>query len=250
MPHEPTLLYLDPDLVAIDKPSGLSVHRGWAAEGSYAVDWVKATLGDTTAYPVHRLDRPTSGVLIFARSPEMARVLGATWTEGRVAKRYLALTRGITPDLLRLDHPVKDEDGQRRDAVTWFQRLWVFRNRYSLVECRPETGRTHQIRRHLKHLSCPIIGDANYGKSEHNRLFATEFGLTRLALHALTLTFAHPRTGSTLTLTAPVPDDFAGPLTLMGCPLTELIAALEALPAAGMGDTKTPSPSTSPTEPM
>jgi len=240
MSTEPTLLHLDPDLLAIDKPSGLSVHRGWAAEGSYAVDWVKATLGDATAFPVHRLDRPTSGVLVFARSPEMARVLGQTWTEGRVAKRYLALTRGITPVDLRLDHPVKDEDGQRRDAVTWFRRLWVFRERYSLVECRPETGRTHQIRRHLKHLSCPIIGDANYGKSEHNRLFANEFGLLRLALHALTLTLPHPRTGLPLTLTAPVPDDLAGPLGLMGCPLAELLAMLSPLLPVGSTDAETP----------
>jgi tRNA pseudouridine65 synthase len=226
MTPTPTLIHLDDALVAVNKPSGLSVHRGWANEGAYAVDWVRASLGVKTVHPVHRLDRPTSGVLVFARSPEVARLLGEAWSSGRVAKRYLALTRGIPPEELLLDHPVKDEDGERRPAITLFRRLWVFRRRYALVEALPRTGRTHQIRRHLKHLSCPIIGDANYGKSEHNRLFASEFALSRLALHALDLALPHPITGEPLTLRAPIPEDLAGPLLAMGCPLEALLSAV------------------------
>lgn len=226
MPPEPTILQLDDALIALNKPSGLSVHRGWANDGPYAVDWVRAALGVETVHPVHRLDRPTSGVLVFARTPEVARALGETWSQGRVAKRYLAFTRGIPPEELVLDHPIKDEDGERRPALTVFRRLWVFRRRYALVEALPKTGRTHQIRRHLKHLSCPIIGDANYGKSEHNRLFASEFGLRRLALHALDLGLQHPTTHGTLALRAPLPEDLAGPLLAMGCPLETLLAAL------------------------
>lgn len=212
-------LYLDDDLVAIAKPAGISVHRGWAADGPFATDLVREVLGVKTVHPIHRLDRPTSGVLLFARSPEVARITSQSWPQ--VEKTYLALTRGVPPEG-RLDHPVKNEDGQRVDAVTRFSVLWVFRRRYALVACHPETGRTHQIRRHLKHLSCPIIGDTSYGKSEHNRLFATEFGLTRLFLHAFRLTLTHPRTGAPLELTCPLPDDLGTPLTAMGCPLTPL----------------------------
>jgi tRNA pseudouridine65 synthase len=157
-------------------------------------------------------------VLLYALSPEDAAALGKSFMERRVDKRYLALVRGIPPSELRLDHPVKDDRGERVEAVTNFTRLWIYRRRYALVEARPETGRTHQIRRHLKHLSCPIIGDTSYGKSEHNRLFASEHGLARLALHAFELSFPHPRDGRTLTIRAPLPRDLAEPLIAIGCP--------------------------------
>lgn len=221
-------LFFDDDLVVLAKPSGVSVHRGWAADGPFATDLVREALGVRVVHPVHRLDRPTSGVLVFARSPEVARILSEVWPT--VSKTYLALTRGVPPEG-RLDHPVKTEDGDRVDAATRFSVRWVFRRRYALVACEPETGRTHQIRRHLKHLSCPIIGDTSYGKSEHNRLFATEFGLNRLFLHARQLTLPHPRTGLPLVLTCPLPDDLVSPLTAMGCPLAEL-GLVEVPPAA------------------
>jgi tRNA pseudouridine65 synthase len=212
------VLYRDDALVAVTKPAKLAVHRGWAVADHYALDLVRDLVG-AKVYPVHRLDQPTSGVLVMALDSASAGALGRAFMEGRVEKRYLALTRGLPPEFLRLDHPVKDDDGVRRDAVTTFRRLWVFQRRYALVECRPETGRTHQIRKHLKHLSCPIIGDSRYGKGEHNRLFATEYGLLRLALHALELTVPHPTTGVPLTLTSPLPDDLAAPLSRIGCPL-------------------------------
>jgi tRNA pseudouridine65 synthase len=199
------------------KPSGLAVHRGWAVADHYALDLLRDQLG-ARVYPVHRLDQPTSGVLVFALSPVVARSLGEAFTSRAVRKRYLALVRGIPPEALRLDHPVKDERGEPRPAVTWLRRLWIFRHRYALVEARPETGRTHQIRRHLKHLSCPVIGDTSYGKSEHNRLFAAEFGLRRLALHATELALCHPVTRTPLSIAAPLPPDLLGPLRGMGCP--------------------------------
>jgi len=211
------ILHRDEALCAIMKPSGLAVHRGWAAADHYALDLLRDQLG-ARVYPVHRLDQPTSGVLVFALSPEVAGTLGEALMARTVDKRYLALVRGIAPEALRLEHPVKDDNGAPRPAVTDLRRLWIFRRRYSLVEARPRTGRTHQIRRHLKHLSCPIIGDTSYGKSEHNRLFAAEFDLGRLALHAAAITFAHPVSGASLTITAPLPPDLLGPLTAMGCP--------------------------------
>ena len=225
-PPTPTLLYRDEHLVAVTKPAKLAVHRGWAVADHYALDLVRDMVG-MKVYPVHRLDQPTSGALVMALSSESASTLGRAFMEGRITKRYLALTRGIPADQ-RLDHPVKDEDGTRREAVTSFRTLWVFERRYALVECIPETGRTHQIRKHLKHLSCPIIGDVRYGKGEHNRIFSNRFGLSRLALHALELRLDHPVTSAPLHIVSPPPDDLARPLVDMGCPLASLPIPIEA----------------------
>ena len=167
-------------------------------------------------YPVHRLDRATSGALLLALDPGTARRLQEQWEGGRVEKRYLALVRGIPPESGVIDSPVpRAAGGPRVPAVTEFRRLATF-ERYALVEARPLTGRLHQIRRHLKHISHPLIGDVRYGKGEHNRLFRERFGLHRLALHALSLAFDHPETGERLRIVAPVPEDLAGPLAAMG----------------------------------
>jgi tRNA pseudouridine65 synthase len=209
------LLYSDGRLIAVAKPSGLPVHRGAARERVVALTLARDRVG-RHVYPVHRLDRATSGVLLFALDPEAARRLQEQWEAGAVRKRYLALVRGITPEQGVIDHPIpKDEDGPRVPAVTEYRRLATF-ERYSLVEARPLTGRRHQIRRHLKHISHPLIGDVRYGKGEHNRLFRERFGLSRLALHALEIAFAHPEDGRPLCIVAPVPEDLAGPLRAMG----------------------------------
>lgn len=169
-------------------------------------------------FPVHRLDRGTSGVLLFALSPEVARRLQEAFAAGQVEKRYLALVRGVAPESGEIDHPLRREDSPaaaKVPAVTEFRRLGTW-ERYSLVEARPRTGRLHQVRRHFKHLSLPLIGDVRYGKGEHNRHFRERFGLHRLALHALSLTLPHPATGKPLAVAAPVPEDLAGPLRAMG----------------------------------
>lgn len=217
-----TILYKDAALVVVMKPSGLAVHRGWAKAPHYALDLVRDQV-KAYLYPVHRLDQPTSGVLVFALTQEAAAAVSYQFAHHTLAKHYLALVRGIAPDALRLDHGLAIEPGEKpQPAVTHFERLWIFERRYSLVAARPETGRRHQIRRHLKHLSLPIIGDINYGKGEHNRLFRDRFDLRRLALHAHRLTLVHPTTGEPMTFTAPLPADLAGPLLAMGCPLAEL----------------------------
>ena len=167
-------------------------------------------------HAVHRLDRATSGVLLFALDPGTAGRMQELFAEGRVEKRYLALVRGIPPESGVIDHPIpRDVGGPRVPAVTEFRRLAAF-ERYALIEARPRTGRLHQIRRHLKHISHPLIGDVRYGKGEHNRLFRERFGLHRLALHALELAFEHPETGEPVRIVAPVPEDLAGPLRAMG----------------------------------
>ena len=209
------LLYNDDRLIAMAKPSGLAVHRGASRDRVVALTLARDRMG-CHVYPVHRLDRATSGVLLFALDPEAARALQEQLEAGTVHKRYLALVRGITPEEGVIDHPIpRDEDGPRVPAVTAFRRLGTF-ERYSLVEALPRTGRRHQIRRHLKHISHPLIGDVLYGKGEHNRLFRDRFGLHRLALHALEITFAHPDDGRPLCIAAPVPEDLAGPLRAMG----------------------------------
>ena len=208
-------LYQDATLLAINKPSGLAVHRGAAWDRVVALGIVRDLVGHHV-HAVHRLDRATSGALLFALDPETARLMYAKFEAGEVGKRYLALVRGIPPEEGVIDHPIpRVEDGPRVPAVTEFRRLATF-ERYALVEARPLTGRLHQIRRHFKHISHPLIGDVRYGKGEHNRLFRERFGLHRLALHALELAFDHPGTGERLRIVAPVPEDLAGALGAMG----------------------------------
>lgn len=210
-----SILYRDELLIAINKPAGLAVHRGLARDRTFALQLVRDQIG-RHVHAVHRLDRATSGVLLFALAPGTARRMQERFAAGAVAKRYLALVRGIPPAAGVIDHPVPgDEEGPRVPAVTEFRRLATF-ERYALVEARPRTGRFHQIRRHFKHLSHPLIGDVRYGKGEHNRLFRERFGLHRLALHALELAFDHPHTREELRIVAPLPEDLAGPLKAMG----------------------------------
>jgi tRNA pseudouridine65 synthase len=165
-------------------------------------------------YPVHRLDRSTSGVLVFALDKDAAAALGRAFEEGTVEKRYLALVRGVPPERVRVDHALSREDGDPQAAVTEFVTLARY-GRYALVQARPETGRTHQIRRHLKHLSCPIIGDVRYGKGEHNRFFRTHHGLHRLALHAASLALTDPATCERVTIEAPLPELLARTLAAL-----------------------------------
>ncbi|HEX9941535.1 MAG TPA: pseudouridine synthase [Thermoanaerobaculia bacterium] len=209
------VLYRDGVLLAVNKPSGLAVHRGAAQDRTVALQTVRDLVG-RRVHAVHRLDRATSGVLLFALDPETARRMQEKLAAGEVEKRYLALVRGVPPEEGVIDHPVaREQGGSRVPAVTEFRRLATF-ERYALMEARPLTGRRHQIRRHFKHISHPLIGDVRYGKGEHNRLFRERFGLNRLALHALELAFEHPVTGERVRIVAPVPEELAGPLRAMG----------------------------------
>jgi tRNA pseudouridine65 synthase len=197
-----SFVHCEATFVIVDKPSGVIVHRGLANDAEDLLRAVRNATG-TWVYPVHRLDRGTSGAVVMALHPDAARALGKAFAEGRVAKRYFALTRGH-PEDGEIDHPIPNkEGGPRVRAVTRIRRLGTS-GRYALVEAIPLTGRMHQIRRHLKHVSCPIIGDVKYGKGEHNRHFRTEYGLHRLALHAAELGFDHPETGERRNFSVPV----------------------------------------------
>ena len=204
------ILYRDADMVVVNKPSGLAVHRGWADDDAYAMTLVRDLLGQWV-YPVHRLDRGASGVLLFGLSPDAARVLCQSFEKHEVEKRYVALVRGAPPEDVVIDHGLRpDNSDVPQAAVTHVQRLAQF-GRYAWVEARPRSGRLHQIRRHLKHISCPIIGDVRYGKGEHNRLFRERYALHRLALHASVLRLQDLR-GEPLELCAPLPTELADTL--------------------------------------
>lgn len=226
-----TLLFADDALAAFAKPSGLLVHRGWGDDPVTAADLVREALGEGAA-PVHRLDRATSGVLLCARRPEIAALLQRDLESGAVEKTYLALVRGSPPDAGTIDHPIpRREGGPRVPAVTRFRALHRVSpeatahlppdvRRSTLVEARPLSGRLHQVRRHLKHIHHPVIGDANYGKGALNRLFAEVIGLRRLALHALSLRLRHPVTGEQLVFNTEPPEDLAAPLAALGVPVS------------------------------
>lgn len=219
--HEPQLktpleiLYRDDELIAVNKPAGMLVHHGWARDGAPALQLLRDQIGKHV-FPVHRLDRATSGVLLFAHSGELARMVQGDFDAHSVDKRYLALCRGHDADLREVDHPLAKERGAPlQPSITDFSLLGSF-ERYGLYEAHPRTGRLHQIRRHLKHASHPIIGDVRYGKGEHNRIFRERFGFHRLALHALQLQLPHPRSRELLTLRAELPQDFADLLERLG----------------------------------
>jgi tRNA pseudouridine65 synthase len=216
-------------LLAVDKPSGLLVHRGWGRDATTLVDQVRETLGVEVVHPLHRLDRQTSGVVLFALNADVARSMRDAFESSAVEKRYLALVRGVAPESGRVDHPIpRREGGPRVPAVTDFRRVGqapTEPRHVSLVEALPRTGRLHQVRRHLKHVDHHVIGDANYGKGAINRALAERYGLRRMALHASALTLPHPGKGELLTVAAPLPADLGEPLGRMGFD-PSLLAAL------------------------
>ena len=217
------ILFVDADLVIVNKPSGLLVHRGWANDDDVAMFRVRDMLG-AHVYPVHRLDRGTSGALCFARTRQAAAILGESFESRQVDKRYLALVRGEPAASGTIDHPIpRSVEGgagaPRVPAVTRYElvaRSTV--DRCSLVLAIPETGRGHQVRRHLRHLGHPLVGDVNYGRGEINRRYRAEYGLHRLALHAHAIAFEHPVTRATVAVTAPMPDDLGLPLDRLALP--------------------------------
>lgn len=220
------ICYQDEHLVVIDKPAGLLVHRSKIASGEklFAMQLLRDQLGQHV-FPVHRLDRPTSGLLLFALSSDVARQLTTLFTERQVKKSYLSLVRGWVKDGAVLDYPLVEEHdavmGQPRleksaqDAVTAYAPLAhgelpfaVGRYntaRYSLMSCSPKTGRRHQLRRHFDHLRHPIINDTTHGDGKHNRFFREQMAFSELGLRAWRLSFTHPVTGSQLDIKAGLP---------------------------------------------
>jgi tRNA pseudouridine65 synthase len=230
------VLYRDERLIAVHKPSGLLVHRSNIDrhETRFALQIVRDQTG-RHVHAVHRLDKGTSGVLLFAFDAEAASILGRAFEAGTVDKRYLAVVRGWTADADVIDHPlaaVSDDyaprpaDGVAQPATTRYRTLARVElphrvdryptSRYALVELDPLTGRQHQIRRHLKHIFHPVIGDATYGTGRHNRLFTSLFGVQRLLLCCTRMGFVHPSGGAAIAIACPPADAFAAVLRELG----------------------------------
>ncbi len=222
------IIYQDDYFVAVNKPAGMLVHRSWLDK--HETQFVMQTLRDQIGqhvFPLHRLDRPTSGVLVFALSSTVAAEVMPMFAQHEMQKTYHAIARGWITEPGVLDYPLKVEldkiadkyaqqDKPAQEAVTAYQPLAQAEiahatsrfptSRYGLVELKPETGRKHQLRRHLAHLRHPIVGDTTHGDGKHNKLFRQIFDCHRLLLHASRLSFIHPYTRQQLTLEAKVDD--------------------------------------------
>lgn len=215
--------------MVVDKPAGLLVHRSPIDrhETRFVLQIVRDQLG-TRVYPVHRLDKPTSGALALALNPESAKVLSAAFAHDAVHKRYVAIVRGWPGASGTIDRALATvEDAMiaapltpaPRPALTHYRRLATYElplrvdryptSRYALLELEPRTGRRHQLRRHLAGASHPIVGDTTYGKARHNRLFSEQLQSHRLLLACTRLEFATALHATPLTVDAPVAADFA-----------------------------------------
>lgn len=229
------LLYRDERIAVVHKPSGLLVHRSVVDrhETRFAVQMLRDQLGQWV-FPVHRLDKGTSGALVFALDREAAAALAAQFAGSGVRKRYVAVVRGWPEERGTIDYALgaveDDALGTRaavpRAAITDFRRIATVElphrvdryptSRYALLELEPRTGRRHQLRRHLEHASHPIVGDSTYGKGRHNRLFRDLFGSQRLLLACVRLEFTHPGTGAPLVIDAPLAPEFEAVLERLG----------------------------------
>jgi tRNA pseudouridine65 synthase len=224
------LLYQDPYLIAVNKPAGLLVHRSSIArkEKQFALQTVRNQIGQHV-FPVHRLDRPTAGVLLFALTSETARKTSELFLTGQIKKKYIAVVRGYTAECGTIQYDMKNMRNQGipdRDlpvknkcyTASDYKRLATIEidckvdkyptSRYSLVALFPRTGRRHQLRRHMKHIRHPIIGDTKYGNSTHNHFFRDFFNCNCLLLNAVSLKLRHPVTGAMVEISTRVSNEF------------------------------------------
>jgi tRNA pseudouridine65 synthase len=213
------IIYQDEVMVIINKPTGLLVHRSpIAADASeFAIQVLRDQLGQKV-YPVHRLDRKTSGLLVFALNEEVNKHLQMAFMNRKIDKKYVALVRGFITEKGTIDYALTNEAGKVQDALTHFKLLQQFEieipngkfttARFSLVEVEPETGRMHQIRKHFAHIFHPIIGDRPHGCNKQNKLFLEKWGMNSMLLHASELTFKHPVSDQEMTFEARLPADF------------------------------------------
>lgn len=220
------IVFQDEYFVAVNKPAGMLVHRSWLDK--HETQFVMQTLRDQIGqhvFPLHRLDRPTSGVLIFALSSEVASQVMPMFANHEMEKTYHAIVRGWIEEAARLDYPLKVEldkiadkhasqEKEAQEAITDYQPVAKVEiphstgkfptTRYCLMEMKPLTGRKHQLRRHMAHLRHPIVGDTTHGDGKHNKLFREIYDSHRLLLHASSLKFVHPFTGQDLLIEAGV----------------------------------------------
>lgn len=223
-----SIIFEDENFVAINKPYGLLVHRTKISEDTvFALQLLRDKIGQKV-FPVHRIDRPTSGVLIFGKSSEAAQKLALLFREHTIEKEYLAVVRGFVEDSRTINSPLKTERAKiEQEAITHFTRLdrnelpFAIGKRYktarfSFVSVKIETGRTHQIRRHFSHIRHPIIGDVRHGDVKQNKYFKNELGIERMLLHAKILSFKNPYNKDQIIIEAELDKQFSTSLNLLG----------------------------------
>lgn len=220
------IVYQDDYLIAINKPHGLLVHRSFIANDAkeFALQMLRDQINRYVS-PVHRLDRKTGGLLLFAFDKETEIAMHQQFQNGEVQKKYLAVLRGHSPDQLDIDYPLVKENGAIQEAFTAFVTLKRAEldvplgkhptSRYSLVEATPTTGRMHQLRKHFAHIFYPIIGDRKHGCNKQNKLFKEQWDMTTMMLHASELSFTHPVTRERLHLTAAPQAEFCRVMEIM-----------------------------------
>ena len=221
------ILFRDEYLIAINKPHDLLVHRSPIAADveEFALQLLRNQIGQKVN-PVHRIDRKTGGVLLFAFSKPIEIAMQKQFAENLVSKKYWTILRGHTEDTGNIDYPLRKENGTLQEAFTTYHTLKRAEldvafgkhptSRYSLVEATPATGRMHQLRKHFSHIFHPIIGDRTHGCNKQNKLFKEQWEMNTMLLHALSLTFKHPVTGEMIVIEAPLQREFIRTMELMG----------------------------------
>jgi tRNA pseudouridine65 synthase len=219
------IVYQDEHLIAINKPHGLMVHRSSIAADveEFAIQLLRDQIGQKV-YPCHRIDRKTAGVLLFALDKHTEITMQRQFMNNEVKKRYLAVVRGFTDEGV-IDYPLRKENGTLQDAITNYKTLKRTEldvpfgshptSRYSLVEVEPQTGRMHQIRKHLSHIFHPIIGDRTHGCNKQNKLFTDRWEMNTMLLHAAELNFVHPITTILTVINAPLQPEFINAMELL-----------------------------------
>ncbi|WEJ62991.1 pseudouridine synthase [Thiomicrorhabdus lithotrophica] len=225
-----SVIYQDEYMVAIHKPAGLLVHRSPIdkQETQFAVQLTEGIIGQKV-FPIHRLDKATSGLLLFALDATTARNLSDQFMNHTIQKTYLAICRGWATESGHIEHALKykrdkiaekmkREQLEPQSAETAYKNLATTsvnhtigryeQQRYSLLELKPRTGRKHQLRRHMNHIVHPIIGDTKYGDRHHNHFFSEWLGQHRLYLAATQLQFLHPKTSEPILLECHLENSF------------------------------------------
>lgn len=218
--YEPLeILYQDEWIIAINKPAGLLVHRSSIATNTdvYALQLLRDQVG-FHVFPIHRLDRKTSGILLFAKDKTFVHAFQEALSSGHSIKTYFAIVRGYFPQEISVDYDLTNDKGKTQKAITDFKLISNTEiplpfgkfntSRYALIEVQPKTGRMHQIRKHLNHLRHPIIGDRPHGCNKQNKLFLEKWSLTKMLLHAKELELQHPYLSKKLSIKAPLPEHF------------------------------------------
>lgn len=223
---ELNILYQDEYLCAINKPHGLLVHQSPIARDAdvFALQLLRNQLNQRV-HPVHRIDRKTGGILLFALDVEVNKQIQQLFADNQVNKEYLAIVRGYTEDQGEIDYELTREDGKKQEAFTSYQRIDQVElpipfgrhqtSRYSLVKAFPKTGRMHQIRKHFAHILHPIIGDRPHGCNKQNKLFKEQWQMDTMMLHAYKLSFVHPVTNKLINIKASLQSEFTRMLEMM-----------------------------------